>query len=180
MHDILVCMKKYLSLLPVAMVCLFIFFPGISSAYFTTNQTATRISDSSILFTITYNFGFQNYDGWLPVGAVRGLQFRNPSPYLGYTIINKDGGTIDLGKTNAIVLSKSQVKDGQYFIPKGTAAVFTFVALMDVSALKTERNIALRVTSLPFHMKNQEEDISAQMNPTELKYYTTPLIILNN
>jgi len=35
------------------------------------------------------------------------------------------------------------------------------------------------VTSLPFMMQNEKKEIMAKMNPSELQYYTTPIVHLD-
>jgi len=172
-------MRKYLFPLPVLLVILSMLIPNLTFAYFSTNQTATVINDSQILFTVTYKFGFKKYNGMMPIGAVRGLEFGNPSPYLGYKILDKQGKTVIDGTAYSIVLSDAKVVNNSYYIPKGVLKTFTLVTLYSLPKETSINDVSLRVTSLPFMMQNEKKEITTKMNPSELQYYTTPIVHLS-
>jgi hypothetical protein len=167
-------------------------------AYFTSSQTATDLGNGNALFTVTYRFGFLNRDVYMPVLASRNKAHTDKGDNLGYSIL-VDGKTeaqtktekatttqanITLnysvlpGKAKAMVLADAQIKDGRYFLPKGKAADFTLVALVEMSKTGIRNDLSLLITSLPFLMIDNGKSIDARLNPSELQYYVTPEVDL--
>lgn len=150
--------------------------PSQSHAYLTTSQTATQYGDK-VLFTITYKFGTKDYDLYMPIMAVRGLNIDNKTHNLGFTIIDsKKATTTQMGQTNALVLANAQIKGEQYFIPKGTSGEFTFVSILNAKDIAQNTKVVAQVTALPFTMVQPKVTINAHLNPTELQYYVTPIV----
>ena len=56
---------------------------------------------------------------------------------------------------------------------------FTLVTLYSLPKETSINDVSLRVTSLPFMMQNEKKEIMAKMNPSELQYYTTPIVHLD-
>jgi len=171
--------KLYIGTLAVLLL-----LPNLSLAYFTTAQSATRLSDDTILYTVTYQFGFAGRELYMPIMAKRGLEASSTSPYIGYTIMNNDGTVSTIGATNSIVLSRDedvQIKNNQYYLPLRKSAEFTLITLLTVPAelQKDDLDLSLLVTNLPFTMVKDGTPIPAHLNPSELQYYRTPAIDLN-
>lgn len=153
--------------------------PQVSSAYFTTAQSAVKLNEDTLLYTITYKFGLPNRDLRMPVGAVRGIQFGDASPYLGYTLLKDSETAVASGTTVAFVFSNAKIVDNEYFVPKGEVGTFTLVTLVKLSpdfvpVDAKDYDLSLQVTSLPFTMIKDESEIPAKLNPSELQYYITP------
>lgn len=153
--------------------------PQLSFAYFTTAQDAVQINNNTLLYTVTYKFGLPTSDLRMPIGAVRGLQFGDASPYVGYVLLRDGEMEVASGTTSGLVLSSAKVVDNEYFVPKGEVATFTLVTLVKVSddfvtADVKDYDLSLLVTSLPFTIIKGEAKVSAQLNPSELQYYVTP------
>lgn len=158
-------------------------FPAVSQAYLSTAQSATRLTPDTILFTITYKFGFLNRELYMPIGAVRGLSASDVSPYLGYTIFTSAHATTSVGSTTALVLTNDEdveIKNGQYYLPKSKGALFTFVTVLTVPPEQraTDLDLSLQVTRLPFTLIKDGKELNARLNPSELKSYLTPEVKL--
>lgn len=152
-----------------------LFLPQASFAYETTKQSALRINDNTVLYTITYRFGFLNREVYMPIGAVRGLANASTSPYLGYDILD-NGKATSTGKTSALVLSKASIKNNQYFLPEGKVADFTLVTIVTLPKEMSEegKNMALKVNHLPFIMVKDKSAGRTYLNERELEPYISP------
>jgi hypothetical protein len=156
--------------------------PETTSAYFTTAQSATKINADTILYTVTYHFGFTDRELYMPIVATRDLEADASTFQMGYNIII-DKAPTTLGASQAIVLSSNkdiQIKDGKYYLPKGKSADFTLMTLLTVpkETQTAEQDLSLLVTNLPFLMIKDGANISAHLNPSELQYYHTPAVAL--
>lgn len=161
----------------VAFICL---TPAVSEAYFTTMQNATKITENTTLFTVTYKFGFLNRELYMPIVTERGLQATSTKFSVGYDLVTEDDEVLNVGSTTAIVLSGDEdieIKNGRYYLPQGKSAEFTFVALVTTPTGETAE-ASLLVTHLPFIMMKGDEEIAARLNPSELQYYRTPEVEL--
>lgn len=155
--------------------------PGTTMAYFTTDQTATRLNAETVLYTVTYEFGFPSRELYMPIGAVRDDASTTSSPYLKYSILDTEDNPITTGNSAALVFSNDedvQIKDNQYFLAAGKSAKFTLVTILNIPVEEqlNASNQSLLVTSLPFTMINDGTPIPAHLNPSELQYYRTPAI----
>lgn len=152
--------------------------PSVASAYFTTSQKALPLEDgSSALFLIEYRFGTNKHDVHMPILTEVGTERK--TGFVSYEIIDGNGNPVR-GTMKGIVLSSTPIKERMYVIPKGLGKNFTLVvvftpepAVPTVSSLP--KSYRLQVTQLPFSFNGTQE---LQLNPSELKYYTTELIEL--
>lgn len=159
----------------VLLTCL---LPGSASAYFTKAQSAVALNDNVFLYTVSYDFGLKKYDLEMPVVALPQSGATDDFA-VGYKTVDSEGETAQVGKSIGIVLSDAKLVNGVYTVPKGTAASFTLVVLVqatdaELASYSAEQNLALQVTSLPFVMKGDGITVKAKLNPSELKYYKTP------
>lgn len=172
--------------------------PSVSQAYLTTSQSAVTVGKDTVLFTVTYKFGFLNREVYMPILADRNKQFDDKGTDAGYSVLfngvnearastsvlTSDIATANLnytilpGKSKAIVLSNAEIKDGRYYLPKGKSGTFTLIALVDLSKTTLKDDVSLLMTSLPFTMVDKGKKIEARLNPSELQYYKTPEIDL--
>lgn len=165
----------------VLFVGVLIIMPNFTFAYFTTGQSATKVNDNTLLYTITYQFGMKNSALRMPIGAVRGLEFGTTSPYLGYELLQDSETPITGGESYSLVLSNAKVVDNEYLIPSGQAAEFTLVTLVHlpdnfVPETTKDYDLSLLVTSLPFTIISDGKKLKNKLNPSELQYYLTPKI----
>ena len=156
--------------------CLFASSLEDTYAYFTKEQSAQRLDDTHILYTITYDFGSQRSDFLMPALALRSSEFNREATTLTYQLYNGDE-VFSGGSATGIVLSKASIKGQNYFIPRGVAKRFVFVSLLTLPNKDTDMsNLRLHVTNLPFEMISTKQSLKGQLNPSELKYYATPAI----
>jgi hypothetical protein len=165
-------MKNILGILLLAVLVL----PNVSQAYTTTKQTAVRLSDTMLMFLVTYEFGHDKFAYQMPVLAKRGSEAEN---VVGYDILSGGKLRTNMGDASAIVLSDASLKDGMYQVPKGESATFTLVTFLTLpkerSASSTE--FALKVSSLPFKLATDNGVyLLNKLNESELVRYQTPLI----
>lgn len=170
-------MKNIKNYLIVSLFFVALVLPQNSSAYETTKQSATLLNDHTILYTITYRFGFLNREVYMPIGAVRGLENGSSSPYVGYDILSK-GITTDAGNAGALVLSKAEIKNNQYFLPEGKAGDFTLVAILSLpkDGSLDQKNTVLKMNHLPFIMVKDKDMGRTFLNEREMEPYITPAV----
>ena len=169
--------KSYTALLSVVML-FGMFFPVSASAYFSTGQSATKISENAFLFTVSYRFGHQSREMRLPVGVQRDVVVSDDSSYLGYTIRDDGGMPTDIGTGYGVVLSTANIEGTQYVVPQGVAKDFTALFLLVLSDEEVQilDDIALQVTALPFTTHQDESTLVFELNEHELGAYTTSFI----
>ncbi len=150
--------------------------PMSAFAYFTTAQSAELTEDGKgILYTVTYDFGTEKYDLYLPILPVRADRLNE----LSYEFVDEiENETYKGGNSLGIVTSNAQIKNGTYFIPKGEARRLTLMVLLVLPAAPAEPavDLALQVTGLPFKMVSTSKEVDTHLNPSELQYYRTPAV----
>jgi hypothetical protein len=155
--------------------------PSISAAYSTTNQTATKINADTILYTITYKFGFTNREMLMPFIAKNTLGTTSFSNFVEYAVETDASKIVALTSAKALVLTSDAdviVKDGQYYLPEGRSAEFTLLALLkvaDVNLVKNQ-NLSLQIKNLPFTMIEDNKSTLVELDTPELKPYRTPAV----
>jgi len=153
----------------------FIFIPQVSSAYLTTSQTATRLNDTTILYTVSYSLGSGVYDMRAPIGATESSA--ELSAYVEYVFLD-DGVEYTEGESAALVLSAASITDAEYIIDRGDGYIFTLVSLLTVPADSSDLDLSLQVTSLPFTLISPADNTENpnRLNDSELQYYVTPAV----
>lgn len=154
------------------LLIIFLAVPNISNAYFTTAQSEMKLGDGSALFLIDFSFGTMKYDVQIPITATQSLGAPTHNA-VAYTIFDEDGDTA-IGTASAIVLSKAKInKEGKYHVAKGVSQNFTLAVIFTPTVVTKVNEYRLQVTHLPFTFNETQE---LQLNPSELKYYTTDLL----
>lgn len=154
--------------------------PQVTLGYFTTNQLASKIDETTALFVVEYTFGLKNDDLYMPAVVERGLSWGSAEEKVGFSI-RKDGEeTTTLGTATGVVLSKAPAEDGMYKLEGGKAQKLWLVVLYKTDKATKETNYALQVDHLPFYVDIGKKDLDVrQLNPSELKYYLTKEVELN-
>jgi hypothetical protein len=152
-------------------LCALYFTATPTYAYFTTGQNAETLTGGA-LFTIDYTFGMTKHDVLMPFFAHE--QGVAPSTdAVSYTILDEDNLAVP-GKASAIILSTATLeKNGVYRVVKGGAKKFTLAVVFAPETPNPEKTYRLQVTNLPFNFDGTQQ---LQLNPSELKYYTTKSI----
>jgi hypothetical protein len=160
-----------------SLVLLFLFGPQVSSAYFTTSQSAMQINADTMLYTITYEFGSDIYDMYLPIVAVEEGTTTEYEKTVGYRFVDKVTGLeIKSDSVQALVLSDTGIVGNEYKLERGVAKILTLVALVKLSppTQGEKYEVAMQMTSLPFRVVAVNgETGQTQLNSSELKSYKT-------
>lgn len=150
-----------------------VFMGAPTHAYFTTAQSAEALA-GGVLFTIDYSFGMEKHDVYLPFFA-HNQSFAPSTSTVSYTILDENDNEVK-GKVSAVVLSNATLgANGMYKAKKGSAKKFTLAVVLIPEASNPEKTYRLQVTNLPFNFDKSQQ---LQLNPSELKYYTTKSIAL--
>lgn len=152
--------------------------PITAAAYTVTDARAYRVNDTTALFYIDYAFGHENHDFYLPVLAVRDQAFGTEAKSIGYEVVINDDYATDDGSARAIVLADLPIEHGMYKIPKGYSAPFTLAVVYTTDPTAAAAEYAIQVTDLPFY--SDDELTYYRLNPSELQYYVTDQVVLNN
>ncbi len=154
--------------------------PQVTLGYFTTGQTATKLSDTASIFTIKYRFGLPKNDIYMPIMAERGLQWESDAKKVGYSL-REDSENIQInGKATGIVLSNAPIVNGMYKLEKGKAYTMQLVVVFTTASNTLETDYALQVDRLPFYVDRGNDGLQTlQLNPSELQYYVTKEVELN-
>lgn len=154
--------------------------PQVTLGYFTTGQTATKLSNTASLFTIEYAFGLEKNDIYMPIIAERGLAWESEAKKVGYTLRENGEDIMTNGKATGIVLSSAPIVNGMYKLEKGNAHKMTLLVILTTSSTESESDYALQVDKLPFYVDKGDQGLQTlQLNPSELQYYVTKEVELN-
>ena len=165
---------RFIILSVIIFVSFLIFSIPKTNAYFTTGQEAVALDNHSALFLIEYSFGMGKRNVHLPVLATNTTT--KTANAVSYIIIDETGKKID-GKMSGIVFSDALLSNtGMYVTPKGASKKFTLAVVFTPQIYVARKEYRLQVTHLPFNFDGSQQ---LQLNPSELKYYTTKLISLD-
>lgn len=165
-------------------ICGLVLTPFIShGAHFTlTNEAdseelggqATQINDNTVLFTIDFEFSDNIFDISVPIMAEDGITYADRVDVVGYALNSENDRDLELENVSGIVLSRSEIVDGKYFVPKGETATFT-LAIFATYTEKVSDPVYANVTKLPYWLderrttvhQNQLDDLARPTLRTE-------------
>lgn len=160
-----------------ALVACATYIPMQTHAYFTTEQTATKLTATTALYTIEYTFGLVNEDIYMPVVTQRDLEWKSSEHIVGYSIDTDEDETVTTGTAAGVVLSDAPIVNGMYKIDKGEAQKMTLLVLFKTEQTALEDSYKLQVGQLPYFVDTGEDDFTIrQLNPSELQHYVTETI----
>lgn len=148
-----------------------------AQAYDTIAQSAHTFNATTTLFAVAYSFGSKDRAIDLPIITGRDI-LGTRNDMLGYTLLDKNGLTTQVGTMHGLVLSDATIVNGRYHIPAGEAANFTLLTFLTTPTTPTQASYKLRVTALPFTFTDHGKTYENHLNPSELTAYTTPLSLL--
>jgi len=152
--------------------------PQATSAYSTTAQSVTKLTDNTFLFQVTYRFNFLNRDMRTPVLATRGSAMIPAAQHLQYSLRDAAGAVLTTGASAAIVLSDAVVQDKQYFVPERTPTHFTLFSIVQLSAAEVAAGgeSSLQIDQLPFTLIADDVEIAATVPAEDIGTHRTPAI----
>ena len=171
---------KNISLGLVLLCVMSVLSPTNVEAYFTTNQSATAFTSSTALFAIEYAFGLPDNDIYMPVTTKRGLPLKSPEHSVGYSLYTGEDEVTTKGTVASIVISDAPIVDGMYYIEKGKSRTMTLLVIYTANETFAE-TYKLQVDQLPYYVDIDAEALDVrQLNPSELQYYVTKSVELQN
>lgn len=153
--------------------------PVGAEAYKSTKQTATRVNDTTVLYTIDYDFGFLNADVWLPIVSRRDANTSTSTTLLTYEL-RTPSVTYTEGTAYSLVLSKAAIQNNRYYIPKGERAKFSLVTLLKnpIGNTVAGDSVSLQVTSLMHALRTDDKTFLRNLDSETLKAYVTPAVVI--
>lgn len=161
---------KPTALITFFLLSFFLFTTSETNAYFTTNQKAVTLKNNTGLFLIEYSFGMGKHEVHMPILAENTTTTSNTR--VSYQIIDDEDIVVSTGTTAGLVLSNAPLASdtAQYVTPKGESKKFTLAVFFTPEQANANKKYRLQVTHLPFNFNGTQQ---LQLNPSELKYYTT-------
>jgi len=154
-----------------AFAVILVLSPITSHAYGTSEQTAVRLSETHVLFSVTYKLGFLNRVSSLPLLA-------NTSSFkdISFSIIDSDNNEIET-KTHSIVLAdKAELKNKRYHLPESKSSDFTLITVAELP-ISSDEQYQLKITNLPFIIINRENVARlGVIDKNTLAEFVTPFI----
>ena len=148
--------------------------PATGFAYQVTSSSATKLNDTTYLYTISYQLGSVKYDIMAPIGTVRAGE--RGSPYVSYTFTQDEDEELIGGTSSAVVLSTAPVVGNRYQVKAGESQRFTLFALLSFDKAPELDESQLRVNRLPFTLQNNEVTLENGLSSGELQSYVTPKV----
>ncbi len=154
-------------------------FPEAGYAYQAVETHAVKLSENTLMFTITSRFSYMNYGLQLPLLAKRNDVAQATYPYAGYALYTEDGDVYTKGQTSAAVLSDAKLTKLGYVAPKNEAEHFTLLVLLTLpEGTDSGTGIYLKTTTQPFGLIKDGVITPSQLDRGQLQTHKTPVIKL--
>lgn len=142
-----------------------------ASAYSTSEQTAVRLTDTHVLYTITYDIGFLNRGTYAPMIANTGRIANEIS----YEIRDEAGVAKSVPSAGFILADNAVVENNFYRLEYGKKSDFTLVVIATIPESETAHS--LKITKLPFILIDKDNTTRlSDFEPNTLGDYQTPAI----
>ena len=160
-------------------LCGLLLVPAVGSAYEVTDTDVVRLSNDTVLFSISYKFGFLNREMLMPIHTVYGdTLYSDRTSYQ----IESAGEVLTAPIAPAIVLTDSDVerRGNQYYLPAGKSGEFTFISILRLDDSTAHNALKASITNLPFTMINGETETLGMVLAEELPDYATDSITMSD
>lgn len=160
----------------------FLVAPNTTQAYYTTDQTVTKLTDQAALYTISYRFGLQNDTIYMPVLATRALIEDTPeTDRVAYTLRTDQDAVTEEGSVAGFVVSNAPIVDGMYKINAGISYTMTLVVLLTTPEDAEPADYGVQVEKLNYLVDTGEPTLEVRgLNEHELASYKTNKVELND
>ena len=142
--------------------------PSTSLGYFSTDRTATAVTNQTALYSIDFTFGFSEKDVYIPVMTQRTEINDITNPLLGYTFTTSDEGDTQAGTATGLVLSNMPIVDNMYKVSAGHRGYFTLIVALTLDESDPKAKYGLQVTNLPFIIEKKTKSQQHGLNIHEL------------
>ncbi len=161
-------------LLTTAFVAIFSALPGTSQALTVTDQAIYQLTETTVIYKLSFQFGFLNRHTELPIAATR-LTAATTTPQLTFSLFENESDLVSTGRTSAIILasSEAEVRNNRYFVPAAERADFILWVLHEAPTALTPNSIpTLEVTHLPMILTDPATNV-AEMRRLDEPYLST-------
>ena len=136
-------MKKLHTSFFAVLIALVLVCPQSSFAASANEQTAVRLTDSHVLFTITYDMGFLNRGAYAPL-----LSNINIQNAVSYSITASNGNKKFIPSAGFITAKNAVIENNYYRLEYGKKSDFTLFVIAEIP--KSDIEHTLTITRLPF------------------------------
>ena len=152
-----------------ALFALALISPQNTFAASTSAQSAVRLTDNHVLFTITYDIGFLNRATYAPILANTGKMQNEVS----YSITAANGNKMFVPSAGFITATHAVVENNFYKLEYGKKSDFTLAVIATIP--KSETEYSLTINKMPFILIDKDESTRlSEYTPENLKDYKTP------
>lgn len=145
--------------------------PSTAAAYGTSEQTAVRLTESHVLFSITYDLGFLNRGTYAPLVANTGRELNE----VHYQIQNEAGAVVPVRSAGFVTATHSEVKNNFHKLEYGKKSDFTLYVIAEIPQTSAEHY--LQITKLPFILIDKDNSMNLSgVVADRLPEYKTPAV----
>jgi len=164
---------KIITILSSATFCLAVLVPGVVSAFEVTDTSAYQLTETTSLFTITYEFGYLNGVAQLPILPTYGSTIHTNQTHLSYELSDQSGEVLPANyNTVGVVLSGANINNNYYQIEAGDRQTFTLLVIHNQTG---ETPDTLSVTSFGHRAEVNEEVKYLEVSDEQLLDYQVTL-----
>ena len=163
-------MNKTFSFSLFAFLTILVLSPFTTHAYGTSEQTAVRLSDTHVLFTITYKLGFLNRESSLPI-----LANTTKDADISFIITDENNSQTSNNSQSIVLTDKATLENNRYYLNKGESSDFTLIAIVEIP--KSETGHSLQITNLPFITTDENNQFKlGKVDENTLTDFKTPFV----
>ncbi len=141
---------------------LLLFTPDAVQAYEVSDATSYRVTDTSVLYVLTYSHTIANYESFYPMFPVESqAMVESGKVGMTYQFAGLDSSEYD---SVAVVISKASIVDKRYIVPASTKKDFTLAVVLrgdNLPAVTPE----LRVSDLQVLIQKANETEQGILEP---------------
>ena len=161
-------MKKLHTSLFAAIFALVLISPLSTQAASTSAQSAVRLTDNHVLFTITYDIGFLNRGAYAPLLANSTVENA-----VSYSITAANGNKMFIPSAGFITAKNAVLENNYWRLQYGKKSDFTLSVIAEIP--KSETEYSLTITKMPFILMDKDNSTKiSEYTPQNLANYKTP------
>lgn len=161
-------MKKLHISLFAAIFALTLISPLSSHAASTSAQSAIRLTDNHVLFTITYDIGFLNRGAYAPLLANSTVENA-----VSYSITAANGNKMFIPSAGFITAKNAELENNYWRLQYGKKSDFTLSVIAQIP--KSETEYTLTINKMPFILIDKDNSTKlSEYTPQNLANYKTP------
>ena len=141
-------------------------------AFSVTDQSVVRLSDDTVLFSLTYRLNFLNREAQTPLLA---LPSSAPAvvPAVRYSFVDADDRVVSGVQSHSLVLSDTAVRGRAYHLPEATPGLFRLVSIVRLQPDFTADSLTLRIDQVPLTLLDAGVATSGRVPDTYLPDFRT-------